>query len=74
MSDFTEALADRRVWQIEPGLIMRPFHQPITGMEQTWHVYCSAHPDFGFCGVEGEASREALRHGNHHSPASTPDV
>lgn len=63
---YQEALADPRVRTIEDGLIMRPFHEPISGMEQLWHVYCAAHPDFGFCGIEGRAAEAALSHGNEH--------
>ena len=69
MSDYTEALADTRVRQIEPGLIMRPFHAPDDG-QQEWHVYCSADPDFGFCGSEQAATNAALDHGGAHRRAA----
>lgn len=60
---YQEALKDPRVRTIEPGLIMRPFHFPMPA-GQEWHVYCERHPEFGFCGVEGDAANAALEHGN----------
>jgi hypothetical protein len=69
---YEEACADPRMVRIDPDIVIRPFHQPFAGMEQEWHVYCAVHPEFGFCGVEGAARREALEHGNAHAEGA-PD-
>lgn len=63
MDAYAEALTDPKVEHLEPGIIMRPFHQPGIGQEQEWHVYCSKHPEFGFCGVDAAARDAALDHG-----------
>jgi|JI10StandDraft_1071094.scaffolds.fasta_scaffold4513517_1 hypothetical protein len=63
LKQYLEALKDPRVRQIEPGLIMRPFHYEMPA-GQEWHVYCERHPEFGFCGLEHEAASAALDHGN----------
>lgn len=60
---YTDALSDPKVQELEPGIIMRPFHQPGIGQEQEFHVYCEKHPAFGFCGVEQSARDAALAHG-----------
>ena len=71
MSDYTEALADPKSWQPEPGIVIRPFHQRYPGMPELFHVYCKQHPDFGFCGEEHEACAAALLHVAIHTPSPT---
>lgn len=70
MNAYTEALADPKAVQIGPDIVIRPFHQQYPATEQDFHVYCSIHSAFGFCGTEGRARQEALRHGlTHERPA-----
>lgn len=66
---YEQALADPSMRQIGPGLVMRPFHELPSG-DPLWHVYCSEHPDWGVCAVEGVAVDAALKHrriGKHTS-------
>lgn len=69
VSDYAEAAADPAGWQPEPGMVIRPFHEKYPGMPQLFHVYCEAHPDFGFCGVEHVAREAALGHGQREHRA-----
>lgn len=70
---YREALADSRMRQIQPGLIMRPFHEQYPNIPQEWHVYCERHPEFGFCGPEWAASEAALEHGRKCESAGPTD-
>lgn len=63
---YVEALADPKGWQPEPRMVIRPFHMPMRGMPDLFHVYCERHPEFGFCGDETEARNAALEHGRKH--------
>lgn len=62
---YVEASRDPRGWQPEPGMVIRPFHAHIVGMEDLFHVYCERHPEFGFCGNEDAAREEALQHAHY---------
>jgi len=64
VKQYRQALEDPRRQEIEPGLIMRPFHVALPGEDQEWHVYCERHPEYGFCGVGGVAREAAYRHGH----------
>lgn len=50
-----------------------PFHARIDGMPDLFHVTCSQHPEFGFCGSEAEAAQARAEHLSTHegSAAST---
>ena len=69
MNAYDEAVADPKAVQIGPDVVIRPFHQEYPATEQDFHAYCSIHPEFGFCGTEGRARQEALRHGLSHDRA-----
>lgn len=41
---------------------IRPFHQHIEGMEDLYHTYCPAHPDFGTCSNLSDAHAHIASH------------
>ena len=69
MNAYDEAAADPKAIQIGADVVIRPFHRQYPNEEQDFHAYCALHPDFGFCGSEGRARQEALRHGLKHDRA-----
>ncbi len=72
MSGYSEALKDPNVTHVLPGIIMRPFHQMYGAGEQDYHVYCSVHDDFGFCGTKDQAEQAAKEHIGHSAEPPVP--
>lgn len=71
---YQDALNDPRHIEFQPGIIMRPFHEPWPGHHQDWHVYCETHPEYGFCGVVREAIDAADAHrATHEWSSSAPE-
>ena len=39
-----------------------PFHRPVPGLPDLFHVSCAEHPEFGFCGTREQAYWARLDH------------
>ncbi len=52
---------------VETGTVeVYPFHARIDDMPDLFHVKCSQHPEFGFCGSEAEAAQARVEHLSTH--------
>ncbi len=73
---YTEALADPKAFEVAAGVVIRPFHEPLPGEAQDFHVYCEKHDAYGFCGGAADAIREGRAHWATHKvtvPQSVED-